>query len=170
MFATIGGTTRATNQLSIGIVLRENGFENGMCSRAATARCRRVAREDLIGVFTSWSYDSEERDVHGGVAVDADRGLRGKPGYVRSPTRTPDSTSDRRRAIDDELRAAEIDVLECRQHATLRRLEPDLDIARRSRFPRGACPYSTGRAACTTMRAGPACRSGIARLPIGRMT
>jgi hypothetical protein len=30
-------------------------------------------------------------------------------------------------------------------------------------------PRSTGRAACTTMRAGPDWSSGMARLPIGRM-
>ena len=31
-------------------------------------------------------------------------------------------------------------------------------------------PYTTGREARTTMRAAPACKSGIACLPIGRIT
>jgi hypothetical protein len=37
VFSTIGGTTRAT-QLSTGMVLRENGFGNGMWSSVVTAR------------------------------------------------------------------------------------------------------------------------------------
>ena len=40
----------------------------------------------------------------------------------------------RRRAIDDELGAAVVDVVERREDRDARRVEPDLDVARRLRF------------------------------------
>src|SRR5262245_41461823 len=93
VFATIGGTTRAT-QLSIGTVLRENGFGNAIWSSAVTTvlpagSCAKTE----IGVFTSWSYDRAKKATCSAGSLRMPIAVAGKPGYVRSPTRTPDWTS-----------------------------------------------------------------------------
>ena len=94
--------TRAT-QLSIGIVLRENGLENAMRRGPRPATLPAGSRaKTLIGVFTSWSQrQREERDVQRRVARDADRGA-GKAGIAcgrrrARPTRRRPASRDRRR-------------------------------------------------------------------------
>src|SRR5258706_10527421 len=62
VFATMGGTTRAT-QLSIGIVLRENGFVNAMRSTAATAVLPAgLGAKNPIRVFTPPAQGKRQKE------------------------------------------------------------------------------------------------------------
>ena len=91
---------------------------------------------------------------------------RDSPGYSTSPTTHARLDIVRRRAIDDHLGAAVVDVVVRRDDRDARPFEPDLDVAAWRVDSSVRMPRSTGRPAVTMIFAAPDCRSGTVCLPI----
>ena len=93
-----------------------------------------VAREDLDGrVDRLIEEQREERHAQRRIAADA-RTLRRIPDVFLVADSHPRDHVVRRRAIDDELAAAQIDVVEGREHRDRRRLEAHLHVTGDRRF------------------------------------
>ena len=147
--AAIDGDDAAEEPSSISMRLRANGFGNGrVVERRASLRCppRSRAYERHRRVQVLIVEQREERHLRRVVCLDA--GARGRESRIRLVADAHARFDvGRRGAVDDELGAAVIDVVERREHRDARRLEPDLDVARRLRVslaeavqhgPRGA--------------------------------
>ena len=113
--------------------LLERLLEDVVDERRLRLVARFVARErDDRRVQILIVQQREERDLQPRVrAAYAGPRVRESPGYSMSPTRTPDCDVRRRRAVDDHLRSAVVDVVVRRHDGDARRLEADLKVLRR---------------------------------------
>ena len=167
----ISGTTRLRNLSSISIRLFLNGFANTLSTNVAFASLPASSRaKATIGVLSVLVVEQrEERDLERRVGAGDAGARRGKARILDVADAHARLDVGRRRAVDDHLGAAVVDVV-------MRREDRDRAAARAGPG-RPSTPCSTsvrrfrndGRVAVTTMRAGPDCSSGTLCLPIGRV-
>ena len=129
-------------------------------ARGVAGRIARVDAHRRVDVLIVEQREERDADRRIGDLDAVDRRARRRvPGILDVADHDARLDVVGRRAIDDDLGAAEVDVVVRRDDRDARPLEPDLDVvaAVDSSVRR---PRSTGRPAVTMMRAAPDCRSG----------
>ena len=150
--------------------LLERLRERAVVEVGARGVAGRVAREDAhrrVDVLVVEQREERDADRRVGDLDAVDRRARRRVSRILDVA-DDDARLDivRRGAIDDELGAAEIDVVVRRDDRHARPFEPDLHVVASRVDSSVRMPRSTGRPAVTMIRAAPAWRSGTVCLPI----